>query len=100
MQDAVSGSLGDPLVFGSRVSMQSLYPLVVRLPATADLTNVSLTYRSVDLQLNGVANASAASGGSDTLLWWTVSINVTDPYYVMTSPNRGLAFNTVSDKCV
>jgi hypothetical protein len=88
--------------------MQDLYPLVVRLPATADLTNVSLTFHSVDLQLNSAGGnaslqqgssggAAVAASASASVLWWTVSINTTDPFRESNNAT-GLIFNTVSDR--
>lgn len=87
-------SAAEPL--GQPLTLVDLYPLAVRLPATASAVSLGVASRSLDLQLY----AGNSTGSADALqrsLWWTVTISDADPFGPSPSTN-GPDFNTVSDR--
>jgi hypothetical protein len=105
--DRLGATLGDP------VTIFDLYPLALRLPATAPPSALGAVTRSIDVQLHrgnttGMPSASAAAAAgrrtrvsahayADAPLWWTVKMSASADAFGWSTP-VGLVFNVVSDK--
>jgi hypothetical protein len=113
-------------VVGAPVSISSVYPLALRLPATGLPVSLGMGSRSVALTLHRISpNTTALTAGQVTgsphsnvlrplgaqpysllPLWWTLSLAADDPFAGGAAPGNasssstagGLVFNLVSDK--
>jgi hypothetical protein len=90
----VGGPLRIPV--GRTVTLRGLYPLALRLPATAAAAPLGRMLRSLDLQLHAEAGAPAG-GAAARALWWALRVSPADPFGPATT-SAGPVFATVSDR--
>lgn len=94
-------------VLGTPVVIDDVYPLAVRLPATATVAPLGSAMRSIKLTLHRGNNngTTSVTGSSDAVgaysyssapIWWTVAIADDDPYRY--NSTTGLVLNVISDK--